>query len=453
MGAIAPPQAGNLFPQMLALQAQENRMRQQQQQQQGDETKDEPQPPSGFQHWAEQMQQQLNALQSNNNDNGNLGPPPQFFNASIVSPFGLGGSTDGNNNNGEANNPFQGMQAPPPEVIQQAIQQAMTGVIERLAQMNQNNNNNQDATTPGNRLPPHLAKAFAQVLSNENLRKGIAENLARAAPALVDPRCQGVMLSVYVPPGADHPNRGMMPGQQPRPSSNTQPSSPSQQQTPPPQKSAVSGWLNKILSSSSTSQGNRGTSSSKNEAVQEEDDEEEEETIDLDEEDEKVTIETDVSDVKDPESASAPKGRSRGSKKERRERASRVAVATAAMADSEKARKQEKQTPEQRAQRHLLRLQSLCRPVVLHTPSDPVRARSWDAWTSRERGSIMFRGNRRALNAELAHRKLRIQLDTGTQGLGSALRHMLSARDVSDEMEDVIKCAVEIEAGRSQRRK
>merc|ERR1712038_521739 len=106
-------------------------------------------------------------------------------------------------------------------------------------------------------LPPHLAKAFAQILSNDNLRRGIAENLARAAPALVDPRCQGVMLSVYVPPPPDHPNRGLMPGQQ---------RSPSQQQ----QKSRIKkstrkgknglgapgmgGWLNKILSTASSSQ-------------------------------------------------------------------------------------------------------------------------------------------------------------------------------------------------------
>ena len=42
----------------------------------------------------------------------------------------------------------------------------------------------------------NIARAFSQVLSNENLRRGIAENLARAAPALVDPRCQGVIKSL-----------------------------------------------------------------------------------------------------------------------------------------------------------------------------------------------------------------------------------------------------------------
>jgi hypothetical protein len=45
-----------------------------------------------------------------------------------------------------------------------------------------------------------MQKAFSQLLKNDNLRRGIAENLSRAAPALTDPKCQGVMLSVYVPP-------------------------------------------------------------------------------------------------------------------------------------------------------------------------------------------------------------------------------------------------------------
>eukprot|EP01083_Nonionella_stella_P111178 325997_1 len=107
------------------------------------------------------------------------------------------------------NNPFVNMAPPPPEMIQMAIEGAVNDVMQRLSQMG-NNNDDDESDGP---LPSHLAKAFAQILSNDNLRRGIAENLARAAPALVDPRCQGVMLSVYVPPPPSHPNHGLMPGQ------------------------------------------------------------------------------------------------------------------------------------------------------------------------------------------------------------------------------------------------
>jgi hypothetical protein len=119
-----------------------------------------------------------------------------FFNATISSPFGsevMNQNNDGKN--GNAN--------PPPEFVRRAIQDAMTGVIDRLAQMSSSTNN-------GSGIPMNVARAFSQVLSNENLRRGIAENLSRAAPALIDPRCQGVMLSVYVPPAvAMHPNLPM----------------------------------------------------------------------------------------------------------------------------------------------------------------------------------------------------------------------------------------------------
>ena len=207
MGAIAPPQVGNLFPQMLSMQARENYIRSQQE---GDSDEEIQKHEANMQRWAEMMEQQQQNGASNHRGNGSL--PPQFFNASISggppgSPF------IPNDRNGQ----FNGMVAPPPELIQQAIEQAVTDVMQQLTEMSNNsgkNGNGDDSNT----LPPHLAKAFAQILSNDNLRRGIAENLARAAPALVDPRCQGVMLSVYVPPPPDHPNRGLMPGQQRPPS-------------------------------------------------------------------------------------------------------------------------------------------------------------------------------------------------------------------------------------------
>lgn len=70
----------------------------------------------------------------------------------------------------------------------------------------------------------------------------------------------------------------------------------------------------------------------------------------------------------------------------------------------------------------------------------------------RERGSVIFRKNRKLLNDQLALRKLELQQHTGTRGAGSALRQMLSVRDLDSEMEEVIKCAVELEAAKSLRK-
>jgi hypothetical protein len=48
---------------------------------------------------------------------------------------------------------------------------------------------------------------------------------------------------------------------------------------------------------------------------------------------------------------------------------------------------------------------------------------------------------------------LDIETEGGTRGAGLVLRQMLSVRDISSsgEMEEVVRCAVEIEAGKSQR--
>jgi len=189
MGAIAPPQAGNLFPQMLAFQAQKNMM---QSQANGDSLEQQRQHQAVMQRWAELMNQQS---KENNGSPSSL-PPPQFFNASIGSPWGLSGDGMG----GDTGNNI----SPPPEIIQRAIQQAVSQVMEQLTELSSNRGKDGTSSPSAGSLPPHLAKAFAQILQNENLRRGIAENLARAAPALIDPRCQGVMLSVYVPPVSLH---------------------------------------------------------------------------------------------------------------------------------------------------------------------------------------------------------------------------------------------------------
>lgn len=391
-----------------------------------------------------QMEELVNQVQQmGEDDNGSDPVNAAFFNATITSPFG----SEVMNQNSEAEN---GTPSPPPEFVKRAIQDAMTGVIDRLAQMSASNNNG------GSGIPMNIARAFSQVLSNENLRRGIAENLSRAAPALIDPRCQGVMLSVYVPPGPDHPNKGMMPGdqfkgqKQPRPSSQ----GPTDKHNTSPH--GVGGWLNKILSSStdkgkeeetdqssSTSQEQKDgtatgtTASSAEEAV--EDESSTPETIDLDKQ------------------SAARQSKQKGSKRKRSmDRARTLAVAAAALAGSKKEQKQKgkqtptKLTPQQRGHRNLVRLQALCRNVPLPNPSDPVRARSWEAWADREEGSVVFRKNRSALIAHLTQRKLSIEVH-GSRGAGTVLRQMLSVRDVTSDMDSIIKCAVELEAAKSQR--
>uniref|UniRef100_A0A7S2ERB2 RNA helicase n=1 Tax=Ditylum brightwellii TaxID=49249 RepID=A0A7S2ERB2_9STRA len=528
MGAIAPPSAGNLFPQMMAAAAQEHRLRmsQLQEQDQSSSSSSSQDTTNKVQEmkWHELLSQQIH----NGNSHTSTTTPtsPHFFNATIGADI-----------------PYD--QPAPPEVVQQAVQQAMAGVIERLAQVH-NENESSSESQGASSLSPNLSTAFAQVLSNQNLRKGIAENLSRAAPALVDPRCQGVMLSVYVPPGPEHPNRGMMPGQQWSSQSNrsqkgstrgaaagsasSRQPSPLSQGVPSSTTSSssthknrqMSGWLNKILSSSNTQNNSQTSTLNENE----DDEEEEEEAIDeYDKEEEEedasmMTIDSnddaessvdsmesdneeeyqesheveevsdqkdvegsfmdssqsseihenedvDVSEKEEKEQGTKEKRASKSSrKKKKRDRVRTLAAAASVLAahekseassetkakDSTKQQQHQKQTAEQKIAKHLSRLQSLCRHIPLSSPTDPVRSRSWESWIIRERGAILFRKNKRLLSAEMAHRRLKLKLDAGTHGAGLILRQMLSVREVDlEEMEDVVRCAVEIEAGRSQR--
>lgn len=356
LGAIAPPQAGNLFPHMMAMQARERLQNQ-----------DEDSPiRAELERWAQMLQQQM----ENNGSNGGMPmPPPQFFNASLA--------YSGTIEDGQLPPP-----PPPPEVIEQVLQQAMSELLDRLAQMSD------DGDGAQSELSPDLQRAFAQVLRNDNLRRGIRENLARAAPALSDPKCQGVMLSVYVPPPPHHLNRGKLPGP------------PNGMQSRQPNN--MGGWFQKILNN------------------QEEYSEE-----GMDDESEQ---------------------------KNRQKRVRTMAAAAAVMAANKaKTSKGSEKASENKAVRNLAKLESICRPISIDTPRDPVRAKSWESWILRERGAVIFRQNRKILNEQLASRKLALQQHTGTRGAGSALRQMLSVRDISSDMEEVIKCAVELEAAKSQR--
>ena len=486
MGTIASPQAGNLFPTILANMAKEN-MRKLQEQGIDEDNEQQAMFMKQMEDLANHAQQHMDNTQGNNSggDGGGASPPnAAFFNATITSPFGSEIFNRMNNqHNGEDGEQPQQFQ-PPPEAVQRAIQDAMSGVIERLAQMSATaSSTNKGISSP--EIPMNIARAFSQVLSNENLRRGIAENLAKAAPALVDPRCQGVMLSVYVPPGPEHPNRGMMPGDPRAPKrqqqQQQQQSPPSQQQPARAEKNdhiphGMGGWLNKILSSSP----DKGKSADN-------DDDEEENSLptvsapesgddvadvsDVDASipkgDEEGTTEKDSSVEQQQEATAKPTKHSSSTKgrKSKREksydRARTLAVAAAALAGAKKTRSENnggnkhlnvKLSPEQKAERNLIRLQALCRQIPIPAPVDPVRVRSWDTWADREEGSVYFRTNKRVLTSHLKRRSLTIDSKSGTKGAGIVLRQMLSARDIGEEeTEVVVKCAVEIEAGKSQR--
>lgn len=427
MGAIAPPQAGNLFPQMLAMQARENFMKSQRD---GDSEEEQQKCETEMMKWKELMEQSEMNLDSS--------LPPQFFSASIQQE-----GANGPEHVGE--NPFQNMIPPPPEMIQQAIEHAVNDVMQRLSEMTKSGSNSKDSVAPN-----EMTRAFAQVLSNHNLRRGIAENLARAAPALVDPRCQGVMLSVYVPPPPNHPNHGLMPGQKRSPSKKQ--GKKNNEGKSNTTSAGVGGWLNKILSStsSSTTQGDSSDKQIEELDDGESEDEDEEESI------KESNDSIDQDKLHDTLSKTASK---KLRKRDRQARAAAVAAAAAMINDhnqnSQKNNDSNSQRPnqlssEQKIQKHLTRLQALCKSLPLNSPTDPVRSRAWNAWATREKGAIIFRKNRRALNRELDDRCLEINDQAGTRGMGSVLRQMLSAKDVSSEIEAVVTSAIEIEAAKCQ---
>ena len=354
LGAIAPPQAGNLFPHMMAMQAHE-RMKNQEE--------DSP-VKAELERWAQMLQQQ----QMESTPKGSAMPPPQFFNATLSGPFG--------------NSDQPQVPPPSPEMMQQTLQTAMSELLDRLAQMSEDEDTSEEAAS--------LHKAFAQVLRNDNLRRGITENLARAAPALSDPKCQGVMLSVYVPPPPPHMNRGKLQNQKGAKTPN------------------MNGWFQRILNNQDEA----------NNAAQNEDTTEEE----------------------------------RQHSKQRRVRTMAAAAAVAAASQAQATKDSAKDVEKlDKFDRNLARLESVCRPILVETPSDPVRAKSWESWIARERGSVMFRQNRQALNDVLKVHYVTIQDHTGTRSAGSALRGMLSVRDITEDMDEVVQCAIEIEAQKSQK--
>ncbi|CAB9515951.1 Proteasome-activating nucleotidase [Seminavis robusta] len=356
LGAIAPPEAGNLFPLMMAMQAKERL----QHQPMDSPARDE------LERFSNSLLQQIQ--QNNRNAQNNNIPAPQFFNASLAPPSGEGSLPN--------NKPL------PREVMQHTLEHALSELLDRLAEMSD------DKSPPASpqELSEDLHKAFAQVLRNENIRRGIADNLAKAAPALSDPKCQGVMLSVYVPP----PRNG-------RPYGNSVNGKP---------QSNVGGWFQKMLQNQEAA----------------------------------------AASLEGGEDAAERR------KKSKQKRARTMAAYHAVMAaNNAKDQKGGESSTETKEARNREELENTCRPIPISAPSDPVRGKSWEAWLARERGSYIFRRNRKALNEELWKHNLSLQQRTGTRGAGSSLRQMLSVRDITEEMDEVIKCAVELEAGKAQR--
>lgn len=369
LGAIAPPQAGNLFPHMMAMQARE-RM----------QNEDDNSPMKGeLERWSQLLLQQMQ--QANRNNDSNSVSPPQFFNASLSTPF-----ADGNNPMFPPN-----AQPPPQEIIQRTLEHALSELLDKLAQMN---DDNEPPPTSPSELSPDLHTAFAQVLRNDNIRRGIADNLARAAPALSDPKCQGVMLSVYVPPPPSQ--LGKMPGQNINGNGGKS------------QSNNVGNWFRKILDNQEAAETTAGGDKEEDEGQK---------------------------------------------KKAKQKRARTMAAYSAVLAakNAQDSKNTSKGDKDNKAERNLAKLEAVCRSIPIKPPADPVRAKSWEGWIARERGAIVFRRNRKALNEELQSHRLSLQQHTGTRGAGSALRQMLSVRDVSEEMDEVIKCAVEVEAAKGQR--
>lgn len=314
--------------------------------------------------WDRALQEHL----ENNGTADSFMPLPQYFNVSLTYSTDDGGDDDDDEKS----------KSSPPEVIEKVLKQAMSTLLDRMSQIADESDQSD--------LSPDL-KDFSQVLRN-NLRRGIADNLARAAPALSDPNCQGVIVSVYVPPPPQHLNRGQLPG------------SPNVIQGQ--QSNNMGGWFQKILNNQEANP---------------------EDNIDDD-----------------------------SNKNNRQKRVRTMAAAAACMAAGKaKKSKGNEKSSENKAGRNLANLESMCRPIPIGLPQDPVRAKSWEFWISRERGAVIFRQNRKLLNDELMSRNLAIQQHTGTQGAGSALRQMLSVRDIGGDIEDTMKCAVELEAAKSLR--
>ncbi|MAD26123.1 MAG: hypothetical protein CMO44_18355 [Verrucomicrobiales bacterium] len=291
------------------------------------------------------------------------------------------------------------------------LQNSMKSWVQSLFEeaMDDGDDDEEDLDKMDTSTPQNIAKIFANLMKDEKMRMGVAQTLAKAAPALLDARCMGVQLSVYVPPPFGHKNAGQMPSV----NSNNGPHQFTSILNSNAQKSEgdgqQGGWLNKLL------QPNQQPNTTK--------------TNDNDEgEDE---------------------GQSKQSSK-RRKAMREFAAAAAILQRHKRNPKGSSVSSTPREQRGLNKLRSLCAEVPLATPADPSRARSWNGWRRRELSVLTFKKNRKALNACLKLCKLRLgSVNAAHTGV---IKQLLCVKDISNEIGEVVKAAVEIEAGRTRMR-
>lgn len=455
MGAVAPPSAGNVFPLMFNMMQQRQRNQQQNLEEKNYGKIDGNSNPLGdvapgmSQPWGMPMNYQQN-WQTNPLPGMQIPTGAQFFNASIhISGMTMNNNADNVDGSTGPVNPW-GNNAPPPELLQKAMEMAMTQVVERLADANANGHTNDNngnffpniQNVQGN-LPPPLSKAFSTILANEQLRRGIAENLARAAPALLDPRCQGVMLSVYVPPGPDNPNRGKMPGG----SNGAVPTPPQQQPGNYASTSSKGSWFQKILSSPMTS----NDPSSQDDSTK------------VTEDDKREKLER-----KAAKRLLFSKSRSKGSDKN-----SKSTQVTPSLDDECESLPEKSKARAQSAllkrMRNIHSIESMCHTSIpIAVSQDPVKKKLWNGWITRQSNARFFRKNMHKLEETLKSSGLQLlagltndydanpydEEDHGNGTLISVspiLRAMLSVKDCTEDMTEVVRVALEIEAERTLR--
>ncbi|GMH50606.1 hypothetical protein TrRE_jg2013 [Triparma retinervis] len=287
-----------------------------------------------------------------------------------------------------------------PEQLQNSMKGWVQGLFEQAMEEEEDGDdvNNMEPNTQEN-----IAKIFANLMKNEQMRMGIAQTLAKAAPALLNMHCMGVQLSVYVPPPAGHKNAGQMP----TPQSSAQPFMNNNMQPPGFDGGDGRGsWLNKFINS------NEGGAETAGEEGEE-------------------------------------KGDGRNGAK--RKKAMREFAAAAAILQRQKNSKKAQLSNTPREQRGLNKLRGLCVGCSLPTPNDSSRARAWNAWRRREYSILVFKKNRKALNSALKLCKLRLGGVSNANTGG--LKQLLSVKDISGDMGEVVRAAVEIEAGRARMNK
>jgi SpoVK/Ycf46/Vps4 family AAA+-type ATPase len=253
--------------------------------------------------------------------------------------------------------------------------------------------------------PNSIPLLFTRLLKDARMRNGIAQTLAKAAPTLLLPTCMGVQLSIYVPPPPGHQNAGQLP--------NSAPGS-----SPP-------AWFKKVVTPDASSSSSSSLSpSSDAEAYVESEQVELEEDVDADSSAAATATEVDTG----------------------KQIAAAAALRDQSLQQKMKTSSSTRSAQQQRELWGLRQLRSLAVEIPLAPPLEPGRAKSWEAWIRREAGVITYKKNRRALNNSLRTCKLRLD------GLLSfpALKQLLSVKDITTDMAEVVRVAVEIEATRDR---